>query len=158
MHVDHTRTGEHSMQSILLMQSGPQPSPPRHVGLQWQIMTSSSSWTFRLRCPKALSFMSCHTTGMRFLRCRSSSLSVCNQYGHIWRPRELRRWWHTRGGADCPAMVRSGQNANFENWRPTQYSSNGYRHIHTSSSSASSDSSSLSISSFVSSWGMLQLA
>lgn len=32
------------MHSMRLMQSGPQPSPPLHTGLHWQIMMSSSSW------------------------------------------------------------------------------------------------------------------
>ena len=61
----HARTGMHSMASILLMQSGPQPSPPLQTGLHWQIMTSSSSCTLRLRCANTLSRSSCTTTGMR---------------------------------------------------------------------------------------------
>ena len=56
-------TGTHSMHSRRLMQSGPHPSPPRHTGLHWQIMMSSSSWALRLRCPNWFSLTSCHTAG-----------------------------------------------------------------------------------------------
>jgi hypothetical protein len=42
-------TSVHSMHSILLMQLGPQPSPPRQGGGQWQTMMSSSSCSLRLR-------------------------------------------------------------------------------------------------------------
>lgn len=70
-------TGTHSMQSMRLMQSGPQPSPPRQGGLQWQIMMSSSSCCLRLRCDSTLSFRHCHTAGIlrRFTASSSSSSS-----------------------------------------------------------------------------------
>ena len=56
-------TSTHSMLSTLFMQSGPQPSPPRHVGLHWHIMMSSSSCTLRRLWLTALADTRCHTTG-----------------------------------------------------------------------------------------------
>ena len=43
-------TGTHSMLSRRLRQSGPQLTPPSVGRRHWQIMMSSSSWSFRRRC------------------------------------------------------------------------------------------------------------
>lgn len=69
-------TSVHSMQSILLMQLGPHPSPPLQGGGQWQTMMSSSSCCLRLRWLKKFSLISCITAGSL-----GSACCVCSASG-----------------------------------------------------------------------------